>query len=118
MLAATDPAQPYGAALPWPKRDTETKRPARQPGAHVVLVGDEPVLYLERGGKGIQVLLPDDEARVDRAIEALVEHVRHGRAGRLGLERVDGEPVVGSPWEERLIEAGFRPGPRKLALSA
>ena len=85
--------------------------PARQPGAHVVLVGDEPVLYLERGGKGLQVLVaPSDEARVDRAIEALVEHVRHGRAGRLALERVDGEPVVGSAWEDRLVEAGFRAG--------
>jgi ATP-dependent Lhr-like helicase len=119
VLAATDPAQPYGAALPWPRPETEgTKRPARQPGAHVVLVGDEPVLYVERGGKGLQVLLPEDSMRVERAIAALVDAVQNGRIGRLGLERVDGEPVVGSDWEERLVEAGFRAGPRKLALSA
>ena len=55
VLAATDPAQPYGAALKWPKR--ESRSPARQAGAHVVLAGAEPVLYVERGGKGLQILV-------------------------------------------------------------
>jgi ATP-dependent Lhr-like helicase len=115
VLAATDPAQPYGAALPWPKREGESRRPARQPGAHVVLVGAEPALFVERGGRGLLVLEPE---RADTALDALAEHVRAGRLGRLALERVDGEPVVGSDWEPRLIEHGFRPGPRKLSLSA
>jgi ATP-dependent Lhr-like helicase len=55
VLAATDPAQPYGAVLRWPQREGRT--PQRVAGAYVVLAGAEPVLYVERGGKGIQVLV-------------------------------------------------------------
>ncbi len=63
VLAAVDPAQPYGAALPWPKPDDERRlgsgrRPARVGGAYVVLVGGDPIVYLERGGKGLQTLVP------------------------------------------------------------
>ena len=118
VLAASDPAQPYGAALPWPKREGERRRPARTAGAHVVLVGAEPVLYLERGGRALQSLVALDDPRLEPALSALAEHVRAGRLKRLALEKVDGEPVVGSPWEERLVAAGFSPGPRKLSLSA
>jgi ATP-dependent Lhr-like helicase len=115
VLAATDPAQPYGAALKWP--DTP-RRPARQAGAYVVLAGAEPVLFVERGGKGLQVLVAADDPRVDPSLAALAEAVRRGRVKRLALERVDGEPVVGSRYEEPLIELGFRAGPRKLTLTA
>jgi ATP-dependent Lhr-like helicase len=118
VLAATDPAQPYGAALPWPKRDEETRRPQRVAGAYVVLAGAEPVLYVERGGKGIAVLVEDDDARIRPALEALAKFVTSGRGRKLSLERVDGEPVVGSRWEAQLIDLGFRAGPRKLTLSA
>ena len=66
VLAATDPAQPYGAALPWPKRDEESaRRPQRVAGAYVVLAGAEPVLYVERGGKGCSVLVDADDPRID-----------------------------------------------------
>jgi ATP-dependent Lhr-like helicase len=116
VLAATDPAQAYGAALKWPKR--EGRSPARQAGAYVVLSGAEPVLYVERGGKGLQVLVEAGDERLPAAFEALVEAVRSGRVRKLALERVDGEPVVGSAYEERLIELGFRAGPRKLTLTA
>jgi ATP-dependent Lhr-like helicase len=112
VLAATDPAQPYGAALKWPK--VEGRSPARTAGAYVVLAGAEPALYVERGGKGLQVLDPE---RLGVALEALVDAVRRGRVRRLAIERVDGEPVVGSPYEETLLELGFRAGPRKLTLS-
>src|SRR2546429_3700782 len=61
VLAACDPAQPYGGALPWPKREGQERRPARVAGAYVVLVEDEPVLYVERGGRGL-VTLADDAA--------------------------------------------------------
>ena len=44
VIAAADPAQPYGAALPWPKRKGQDRRPARVAGAYVVLVADQPVL--------------------------------------------------------------------------
>ncbi len=115
VLAATDPAQPYGAALKWPQTP---RRPARQAGAHVVLAGAEPVLFVERGGKGLQILVDADDPRVEPSLAALADAVKRGRIRRLGLERIDGEPVVGSPYEERLIELGFRAGPRRLTLTA
>ena len=118
MLAATDPAQPYGAALPWPKRDQEHRRPQRVAGAHVVLAGAEPIVYVERGGKGLLTLVDADDARLRPALETLATFVLGDRRRKLSLERVDGEPVVGSPWEDLLVELGFRPGPRKLTLSA
>ena len=93
-------------------------RPARQGGAYVVLAGAEPVLFVERGGKGLQVLVAADDPRVEPSLAALAEAVRRGRVQRLALERVDGEPVVGSTYEEPLIELGFRAGPRRLTLTA
>jgi ATP-dependent helicase Lhr and Lhr-like helicase len=121
VLAATDPAQPYGAALPWPKRDAETsdgRRPSRTPGAVVVLAGSEPVLFLERGGRALQSLVDGDDARVPAALQALADHARAGRIRRIALEKVDGEPVMGTPWERALEAVGFRAGPRRLTLSA
>ncbi|MDO8184265.1 DEAD/DEAH box helicase [Conexibacter sp. JD483] len=118
VLAATDPAQPFGAALPWPKRDGETRRPARVPGATVVIAGAEPVVYLERGGKALQVLSADDDARVMAALLALADHTRAGRIRRIALEKVNGESVMGTRWEAMLAEVGFSAGPRRLTLTA
>ncbi|MDX6641916.1 MAG: ATP-dependent helicase Lhr and Lhr-like helicase, partial [Solirubrobacteraceae bacterium] len=118
VLAATDPAQPYGAALPWPRRDDEQRRPQRTAGAHVVLAGAEPVVYVERGGRGLLTLVDRDDPRLAPALRALADFVLGDRRRKLSLERVDGEPVVGSDWEHELIELGFRSGPRKLTLSA
>jgi ATP-dependent helicase Lhr and Lhr-like helicase len=101
--------------LKWPE---SARRPARQAGAYVVLAGAEPVLFVERGGKGLQVLVEADDPRVEPAFESLADAVTRGRIKRLALERLDGEPVVGSAWEERLIALGFRAGPRKLTLTA
>ncbi|HEV2061561.1 MAG TPA: hypothetical protein VGR12_01805, partial [Solirubrobacteraceae bacterium] len=112
-------AQPYGAALPWPKRrDEERKRPARAAGAYVVLVDAEPVLYVERGGKGLQTLVRDGDERVRAAYEALADFVRAGRIRKLDLEKVDGVNVVGSDLEPLLVELGFRVSPRRLTLTA
>ncbi|CAN5560270.1 hypothetical protein BH20ACT19_BH20ACT19_00060 [soil metagenome] len=90
----------------------------------MVTLDAEPVLYLERGGKGL-VALADPLAPSGRpadwlpaALAALADHVRRRRVKRLGLERFDGEPVVGSAFEPLLIEAGFHQGPRRLTLSA
>ena len=81
VLAAVDPAQPYGAALPWPKRRTATPGARRgSPGAYVVLVGGEPVLYLERGGRGAaDARRRADDPRCEPALAALVEQVRARR---------------------------------------
>ena len=76
-----------------------------------MLAGAEPVLYVERGGKGLQVLVEDDDPRLAPAIEALAAAVERGRIRKLGVEKVNGEPVIGSPWEELLLELGFRAGP-------
>ena len=95
------------------------------PGALVVLVGGEPVLYLERGGRALRVLAElrpvdgGEDPRLAIALDALAEHARAGRlAGRIALERVDGEPVLGSRHRDALAAAGFRAGPRRLTLSA
>ena len=116
VLAATDPAQPYGAVLKWPQR--EGRSPARVAGAYLVLAGAEPVIYVERGGKGLQILVEHNDPRLGDATAALADAVHRGRIKRLAIERVDGEPVVGSEWENALLELGFRAGPRKLTLSA
>ena len=63
-------------------------------------------------------LVSAQDPRMRPALEALASFVTGARGRRLSLERVDGEPVVGSPWEALLIELGFRSGPRKLTLSA
>ncbi|MET0972250.1 MAG: DEAD/DEAH box helicase, partial [Thermoleophilaceae bacterium] len=120
VLAATDPANPYGATLPWPKRadDESNRRPARVPGAYVVSLDAEPVLYVERGGKGLLALREPAEDWLRPALEALADAVKRGRVPRLGLERFDGEPVVGSEVGALLIELGFRQSPRRLTLSA
>jgi len=121
VLAATDPAQPFGGVLPWPERsaDDARGRPARAAGAHVVICGSEPVLYVERGGKSLQTLTATiDGERLQAVLAALANHVRADRRRKLSIERVDGEPVVGSAIEQHLIDAGFRAGPRKLTLSA
>ncbi len=122
VLAATDPAQAYGAALPWPKRDSDAagpgRRPSRTPGALVVLAGSEPVLYLERGGRALQSLVAPDDARIPAGLQALADHAKAGRIRRIALEKVDGEPVMGTPWEAALEAVGFRAGPRRLTLSA
>ena len=92
MLAAADPAQPYGAALPWPKR--AGARAARVAGAHVVLLGGEAALFVERGGRSLVPLRDPDEDWLRPALAALVAHVRRGGAKRLAVERFDGEPVT------------------------
>ncbi|MDX6672103.1 MAG: ATP-dependent helicase Lhr and Lhr-like helicase, partial [Solirubrobacteraceae bacterium] len=118
VLSAVDPAQAYGAALPWPKRDGETRRPQRVAGAYVVLAGAEPVLYVERSGKSALTFIDPSDPRLRAAFEALAEQVRAGRVKRVALERIDGESILGSPYGELLVELGFRQSPRALTLSA
>jgi ATP-dependent Lhr-like helicase len=121
VLGAADPAQPYGGALPWPRREGQERRPARVAGAYVVLVADQPVLYVERGGRGL-VTLADAPAGEDdplsEALSALAEAVRNGRMPKLALERIDGEPAVSSRRAAELLELGFHSGPRRLTLTA
>ncbi|TMK74917.1 MAG: DEAD/DEAH box helicase [Actinobacteria bacterium] len=121
VLAATDPANPYGAGVPWPKRDgggQGGRRPSRTPGAYVVLRDGEPMLFVERGGRGILRLRYLDDSTLAEAIGELARAAREGLLPRLAIERLDGEPVIGSGLEETLIEAGFSRQPRRLVASA
>ena len=117
VLAAVDPAQPYGAVLPWPRRDSQPRRPARVPGAYVVFVAHEPVLYVERGGRGI-LTLTSASPPLALALRALADAIRAGRVDTVALERIDGESAIGSDLEPALVELGFRQGPRRLTLRA
>ena len=123
VLAAADPAQPYGAALPWPeRRPTATAAagtaPGRKAGALVVLVDGELVLYVERGGKTL-LSWTEDPTALQAAADALALAVREGGLGRLAVERADGESVhTSTALSDALEAAGFRPTPRGLRLRA
>ncbi|MGD9934572.1 MAG: DEAD/DEAH box helicase, partial [Dehalococcoidia bacterium] len=108
-LAATDPANPYGTMLPWPRSpDADSRRaPARAAGARVVLVDGEAVLYVERGGKGL-LSFPaiDDSSSRCLALSTVFE------GAEISIERIDGLPAVESPLAGHLLDAGFRQGYR------
>ena len=121
VLAACDPANPYGAALPWPERaPTETGRghqPGRKAGALVVLVDGSLALYVERGGRTL-LSWGEDGVALGSAATALAAAVSSGALGKLTVEKVDGESVLGSqhPLALALAAAGFRLTPRGLRL--
>ncbi|MGC5616155.1 DEAD/DEAH box helicase [Georgenia sp. Z1491] len=115
VLAASDPANPYGAALPWPT--TEGLRPSRRPGAFVVLVDAVPALFVERGGRSLLTLTTDPGA-LPAAATALAAQARDGRLPRATLRQVDGAPPAGThgagPAERALVAAGWVRGPGGL----
>ena len=118
LVAAADPANPYGAALAWPRRGETDRRPLqRAAGAYVVLVDGAAALYLERGGHSLQTLpAADDPATAVAAFDALRALVDDGRLRELVVTRVDGDPVSASRWRPILEGAGFLAGYRGLAL--
>jgi ATP-dependent Lhr-like helicase len=109
VLAAADPAQPYGAALPWPPSEG---RPARQAGAYVVLADGVPAAYLERGGRSLLTFGADPTAWVD----ALASLVKDGRLKRIQLGRIDGVEGSTHAAAADLRAAGFADGYRGLTL--
>ena len=109
LLAATDPAQPYGAALSWPEGPG---RPARQAGAFVVLVDGELAAFLERGARSLLTFGVDAAAWAD----ALATLPKDGRLRKIELTRIDGGPATDSPIADRLRDAGFTDGYRGLTL--
>jgi ATP-dependent Lhr-like helicase len=119
VLAAADPANPYGAALPWPRRGDDDRRPfQRAAGASVVLVDGRAALYIDRGGSSLQTLPAfDDPAVADAAAQALAELLADAGGRReLLISKVDGEPVGTSRWREILLRNGFTAGYRGLVL--
>jgi ATP-dependent Lhr-like helicase len=119
VLAAADPAQPYGGVLPWPRRGENDRRPlARVPGAFVVMVDGEPVLYVERGGRSLQTLPAfDSPGAASFALRALGQLVADGRLRNVQVERIDAEPPASSRHREALEAAGFRRGYRGWILT-
>ncbi len=118
-LAATDPANPYGAALSWPTRSTDdgTKskhRPGRKVGALVVLVDGKLTLFVERGGKTVLGFESTDR-ELSAAAESLASAIRRTH-GRLKVELADGEFVIGTPIGDALAAAGFDVTPQGLRL--
>ncbi|MDP9188680.1 MAG: DEAD/DEAH box helicase, partial [Actinomycetota bacterium] len=113
ILAATDPANPYGATLPWPKRESQ-RRPARTANAYVALRDGVPLIYVERGGRGILRLAPLEGEELAQTLAELAAAARDGVIEKLAVERLDGEPVIGTGMEQALVDAGFRRQPRRL----
>ncbi|MFE1774159.1 DEAD/DEAH box helicase [Streptomyces sp. NPDC059008] len=124
VLAAADPANAYGAALPWPDPpEGSTHKPGRKAGSLVVLVDGELTLYMERGGKTLLLWpLGHDPARASTdprltlAVEALTDAARAGAVGTLTTERINGTAALTSPFATTLESAGFHPTPRGLRL--
>jgi ATP-dependent helicase Lhr and Lhr-like helicase len=114
VLAAADPAQPYGAALPWPKR--AGARAARVAGAYVVLLGGEAALFVDRGGRSLVPLREPRDEWLRAGLAALVENMPKMRLKRLAVERFDGRPVRETEIMPLLLEAGFLAGPRRAVL--
>ncbi|MFN8094423.1 MAG: DEAD/DEAH box helicase [Vicinamibacteria bacterium] len=114
VLGAADPANPYGAALPWPR--SEDARPQRAAGAHVVLVDGALAAFLGRGAREVSAFLPGEEPARTRAGEAVARAVAEwcARGGRsaLGWSRDAASPLARGPLAPFLAAAGFeRSGP-------
>ena len=130
-LAATDPANPYGAALNWPATSIAGHRPGRKAGALVVLVDGRLALYLERGGKTLLTFAPVDPASdagdsessaaardLAAASVSLAASVTGGRVAKLTIEKADGVFPVGTPIGRALEAAGFVSSPQGMRLRA
>ncbi|MCN9242558.1 ATP-dependent helicase [Streptomyces sp. RY43-2] len=125
VLAAADPANAYGSALPWPEPPTGAgHKPGRKAGSLVVLVDGDLVLYMERGGKTLLAWPitpqtgPTEDARLRTAAEALAAAAHAGSLGTVTVERVNGASALSSPFGILLEGAGFIATPRGLRIRA
>ncbi|MCY0905592.1 ATP-dependent helicase [Arthrobacter sp. H14-L1] len=115
-LAATDPANPYGAALAWPALEVG-HRPGRKAGALVVMVDGELVLYVERGGKTV-LAFTTDPVHLTLAGRALAAVVKRGAVDKLAIEKVNGQGILDTVLAAALVEAGAYTTPRGLRIRA
>ncbi|MDQ4503033.1 ATP-dependent helicase [Sinomonas sp. ASV322] len=118
-LAATDPANPYGAALAWPEVSGAATghRPGRKAGALVVTVDGALILYVERGGKTL-LAFADDPGLLEPAAAALVGVVRSGAVDKLVMEKVNGRDLLDTPLAHALTAAGAYSTPRGIRIRA
>ncbi|WP_162621886.1 DEAD/DEAH box helicase [Microbacterium suaedae] len=115
VLAATDPANPYGAALAWPALDEVTHRPGRKAGAIVVLIDGDLILYLERGGRTALAFSDEDDV-LAAAAHGLAGAARDRRLDTLTVEKVNGAMVFRAPLARHLRDAGFVEATKGLSL--
>ncbi|MCW4465823.1 ATP-dependent helicase [Glutamicibacter sp. MNS18] len=113
VLAATDPANPYGAALAWPASDTG-HRPGRKAGAMVGLVDGELALYLERGGRTVLAFGEPSEEALGRLGRALVDSLRTAAVDKIAIATVNGQPVLEHRLARALLQAGFYTTPQGI----
>ncbi len=106
LLAATDPANPYGACIPWPPR--EGAHPQRAAGAQVILQNGELLAWVGKSETSLLTFTGDDLTRATAVAEALARWARSGERNAVMIERIDGAPVKETAWPERLEAAGFR----------
>jgi ATP-dependent helicase Lhr and Lhr-like helicase len=119
VLAATDPANPYGWLLPWPPlQEAGGHPPRRAAGAAVVLLDGEPMVFVDRNGRRLRTFCAATDESLKRTLPALRD-VARGRPGRtLALERVGDELAIRSPLAPLLREAGFTQDYRAMRLRA
>ena len=119
MLAATDPANPYGAIVKWPESKWTLSRSV---GAQVILVNGLMACYISRGEKQLIVFLPEDEplrTNVARAVaRTLASIVLGGTRRAMLITEINDEPVARSPLASYLIEEGFSPSALGYQLRA
>ncbi len=119
LLAATDPANPYGWLVPWPEFGGASERPPqRAVGARVVLVGGEAVLYAQRGGRRVRVSRDASGEAVGTALAALREMAQVTRRRELEVQEIDDDDALRSPWRKAFEDAGFRASYKSLKASA
>jgi ATP-dependent Lhr-like helicase len=106
ILAAADPANPYGALLPWPATNAGGQSPKRVAGAWLILVAGQPVLYVGAGRRQLTSFAAEPNNSLDLALEALHRLPTDGRR-RLLIQQIDGQPALESPLREPLLAAGF-----------
>jgi len=122
LLAATDPANPYGTLLRWPPAPEEGSSLTRSVGARVVLVDGALTAYLRRGNPNVQVMLPEEEPARGNAMRALAEFlvqtVQRPEAeggdrvrGGMLITSINGVPVAEHPIARALLDAGFQAAP-------
>jgi ATP-dependent Lhr-like helicase len=112
VLAAADPAQPFGAALPWPD---SPGRPSRTAGAYVVLADGAATAFLERGARTLTTFGGADPAVWADAVAGLA---KDARVRRIELRTIDGEAAAEHPAADALRAVGFTDGYRGLTLRA
>jgi len=120
LLAATDPAQPYGVLLDWPETRGRSGRPRRAVGASVVLADGLPALFIDGGGKRVLTFLDETTdvgaMRLARALRALVAGIARLGTKRLSIEEIDGEKARSSGLAKAFLHAGFRAGYRGFEI--